>query len=63
MAVAGFFRNQFSFIETGKRAKPVPRFCDRCGTGIETRGGKRVCSPCYDIKYRENKAKRRKPKP
>lgn len=60
MAVAGFYRNQFSCLETGARGKRPPRHCVRCGVGIDNKGGKRSCSPCSDVRLKESIAARRK---
>jgi hypothetical protein len=49
MAVNGFFRNQFTALETGGRAKRAPRLCVDCGTGIDSQGGKKRCGPCSDL--------------
>jgi len=63
MAVAQFFRNEFTSLELSKRAKAVQRRCARCSAGIDTKGGKRFCSPCYDVQYQEKLKARRKTKP
>lgn len=46
MTVPTAFRNHFTALEIGRRAKRAQRFCIGCGTGIDSQGGKRRCGPC-----------------
>jgi predicted nucleic acid-binding Zn ribbon protein len=60
MAVADFYRNQFSCLETSGRGKRPARHCVGCGVWIDNKGGKRSCSPCSDLRLKESIAARRK---
>lgn len=37
----------------------VKGHCERCGAGLDKKGRKRFCLPCYDIRSQENIARNR----